>query len=246
MNPKHAFTLALLITLLIASNFFIVSNYKNPERKTVLVTRVIDGDTLIVEEDLTLRLLNINTPEKNHPGYKEALEFIKQFENQTVEIEEMGRERYGRTLARVYTPEYLNLELVELGLATKFLVHESELKLFNNAENDAVANSLGIFKKSKYFNCIDLKINPEEEIIKIKSKCGKLNFDKWLIKDESRKEYKFENLIISEINIHTEKGEDNETDIFLQSPQDVWNNDRDTVYIFDSQQKIVHHESYSY
>ena len=44
MKQKHSFILALLITLLIAGNVYVFSILEKPNAKTVLVTKVIDGD----------------------------------------------------------------------------------------------------------------------------------------------------------------------------------------------------------
>ena len=246
MQQKHAFILALLLTLLIASDVYLFSHLNKAERKTVLITRGIDGDTFEIEKGEVIRLLNINTPEKGISGFEEAKQFLVQFENKTVEIEKVGSGKYGRTLARIYSPNYLNLEIIQKGLGTKFLVEKSELKLFSKAEKSAIESGLGIWKKSQYFNCFKSEIDSKEEVISIKSICGNINFENWVITDESRKEYKFPDLSFIEINLHTSEGENNETDLFWNSKTSVWNNDRDSLYIFDSERRLAHYESYGY
>ncbi|MEK6855237.1 MAG: thermonuclease family protein [Nanoarchaeota archaeon] len=246
MKSSHALILSLLITLFISLNVSLLGSINKSVRKPLIITRVIDGDTLITEEGTTIRLLNINTPEKNNPGYQEALSFLKKLENKTVEIEELETEKYGRTLARVYSPNYLNLEIVSLGLAKKFLVDEAETKEFNEAEEEAVENSRGLWKKSPYYNCLSAKIDQKDEVIYLKSKCGKIYIKNWYLTDESRKEYKFGNLSIDEINIHSKSGANTETNLFWKSKQNIWNNDRDTLYVFDEKNNLVHHQSYGY
>ena len=246
MEPKHAFILSLLLTILIANNVYVFSNLEENERTKVLITEIIDGDTIKTQSGLTLRLLNINSPEKNIPGFDEAKKFLSQFKNQTVEIETLEYDKYGRTLARVFTPAYINLEIVEKGLATKFLVDESELTEFAEAEELAIRNSLGIWKKSPYSDCFESKINEEEEKILIKNNCEPVSVKNWVIKDESRKEYKLQEANLGKINVHTKAGIDNETDLFWNSAQNVWNDDRDTLYLFDSERRLVHHEAYGY
>ncbi len=246
MEQNYAFILALLITLLIASNVYIFSTINEDGRRIILVSRVIDGDTLVSNDGEKFRLANINTPEKNEKGFEQALQFLSSLENTTAEIEEIGIEKYGRTLVRVYSPQYINLELVKKGLAKKFLVDKNELKEFSGAEKFAVDNSLGIWRKSKYFNCVESEINPEEEIILLKSICGNMNIYNWIVMDESRKRYKFPIVTIGKINLHSFNGENNETDVFWNNKQDIWNNDRDTLYIFDSEEKLVHYKSYGY
>ena len=45
-----------------------------------MISRVIDGDTVELEDGRTIRLLNINTPEKGRPFSDEATDFLKEYE----------------------------------------------------------------------------------------------------------------------------------------------------------------------
>ena len=246
MKTKHAFILALLITLLIFFNLQFIKSVNKSDRKVVFVSRVIDGDTLELENGQTIRLLNINTPEKNENGYEEAKDFLKSIENKTIEIEETGTDKYDRTLARIFNPAYLNLDLVKKGLGKKFLVQDSELKNFANAEKQAVENELGLWKKSQYFSCFTSNIDEKIEIVHLKNSCKKINMLGWYLADESRKKYIFENIYLGEVNVHSSSGKDNETDLFWSQTQNVWNNERDTLYLYDSEDKIVNYNSYGY
>ena len=244
MNPKHSFILALLITLVIA-NFIYLSNSLGAEREEVLVTRVIDGDTF-ESEDAVYRLVNINTPEKGEKGYLEAKSFLKILENKTVEIELIGLDKYSRTLVKVYSPKYVNLELIEKGMAKKFLVQEDELKIFAEAEESAVLTEKGIWEKSDYFNCFEAEIDEEKEEAMLKNSCNSLNLEGWVITDESRKKYKFKSVVLEEVNLHSGEGKDDENNLFWGSSQNIWNNDRDTLYLFDDEGRIAHYNSYGY
>ena len=97
-----------------------------------VVVRVADGDTLTVRfddgEEETIRLLDVDTPETVHPTRPkecfgaQASDFTKTLMGQRVGIEEMGRDRYGRLLAYVWTGpdeggELWNVRLLEEGLA---------------------------------------------------------------------------------------------------------------------------------
>ncbi len=97
-----------------------------------VVVRVADGDTLTVRfddgEEETIRFLDVDTPETVHPTRPEecfgaqASNFTKTLMGQRVGIEEMGRDRYGRVLAYVWTEpeeggELWNIRLLEEGLA---------------------------------------------------------------------------------------------------------------------------------
>lgn len=247
MSRKYALLLAILITGLIASNAFLFSlSSSYSSRETVRVERVIDGDTLVLDDGRTLRLSNINTPEKNEKGYQEALEFLKNYENLTLELETLGVDRYQRTLGRIYTPDYLNLEIVKSGIGRKFLVHDSEKSDFADAEEYAIKNSLGIWSKSEHYGCFKAKINPEKEIISLLNICETLSMQDWTIKDESRKTYKLPDIALGKVNINSENGEDNETDLFWNSKTNIWNNDRDTLYLFDKDNDLAHYQPYGY
>ena len=138
MNKKLAFTLSLLITLLIASNIILFKYLNQSQKQTVVISRIIDGDTLETQQGLMIRLENINSPEKNQPGYEQAKNFLLPLVNTTVEIQITGTDKYYRTLAKIYTPKYLNLEIVEKGLAKKYLVDDQEAPLFAEAEAQAI------------------------------------------------------------------------------------------------------------
>lgn len=244
MNKKYALIFALLFTLLIAFDMFLIS-HQPKKLETIKIIRAIDGDTIEMENGEIIRFANINTPEKGSFGYEEAKNFLKAFENKSISIERLGNEKYGRVLARVYSPDYLNLEIIKEGLGNKFLVEEEEKEIFAEAEQEAIKLSAGLWKKSQYFGCFEAEVDAQQENVKIKNNCKNTNAEDWVIKDESRKKYKFASIALGEINLYSGKGEDNETDLFWNG-QDVWNNDRDTMYLFDKEGKMVLYYSYGY
>jgi len=251
MEKKKALILALIFTFLIANflYFFKIIEEENVELEKVKLKRAIDGDTLELEDGRVVRMLNINTPEKKENYYKEAKDFTKIFENKTLSFLFLGKDKYDRELAKVYYQDtYINLELVNNGLAVKFLVQDSEKELFDNSEKNALKNSLGLWKKSDFFGCLDSEIKPSEEILIIKNKCDSLDLSNWLLRDESRKKYIFSDIKLSKnemIKIKSGKGADSSADVSWKIG-DVWNNDKDTIYIFDKDGQIVYHKSYGY
>jgi endonuclease YncB( thermonuclease family) len=249
LNKRHALVFAFLLAGLIISDVFLfklVSPENKPSRETAVIARVVDGDTLKLEDGRTLRLLNINSPEKGTIGANLSKDFLKSFENKTVEIEITDIDKYQRSLARIYSPEYLNLKIVELGFAPKFLVQDSELSVFSEAEENAIGKNLGIWKKSAYKGCFESETDENAETVRIKNNCEPLFMAGWFLKDESRKTYKFRNISFDEITLHSLNGTENSTDLFWQSESNIWNNDRDTLYLFDPEGGIAHHESYGY
>ncbi len=247
MKKRHALILAILFTCLVASNFYVFSTLKEDKiLNSAKITRIIDGDTLEVNNGTKIRLLNINAPEKDQRGHDLGFNFLKGLENKTVDIDIIGTDKYNRNLARIYTPDYINLLMVREGFASKFLVQESELKEFSKAEEEAISSSKGIWIKSSYYGCFSIDINKNSEVVDIYNKCKEVNMLGWILKDESRKIFSFKDFSIGQIKIHSLKGEDNSTDLFWQSTTNIWNNDRDSLYLFDNDGGLAAYEEYGY
>lgn len=254
MDKKPALILTLLITLLISINFYFITSSKEIPKESVILSRVIDGDTLeIIDKNAdkrTIRLININTPEKSETGYNEAKSFLSRFENKTISIEKLETDKYKRTLARIYfLDEYINLEIIRNGLANKFLVRESEKSLFDKAESEAIKNSKGLWKKSSYFDCLSASVNKKEEFVRITNLCSKINLNGFSIKDESRKIYYLKNITLDEgeqITLHTRQGNDTQQDIFWNSKTEIWNDDADSIYIKDNENNLIFYKSDGY
>jgi len=245
MEKRYALLIAFLVTLLIAGNYlFLNADEIFPEREIVVISRVIDGDTVELEDGRIIRLLNINTPEKGRTGSEEASNFLKQFENQAVELEITGVGRYGRILGRLYAKKYLNLELVRLGLAHQYLGEEHEIGSFKKAEQEAREKELGIWEKSEHYGCLSVEINKKDEFVIIEDKCG-VDFSSWTIKDESTKIYKFEEDWEGEISLYSGDGVDEEDELYW-GRGDVWNDDKDSIFVRDEKGLLVYYDSYGY
>lgn len=103
---------------------------KDYEKESCFVNRVIDGDTLVCDNE-TIRLLGIDTPEKGEEYYQEAKDFLKQVEGKEVEVlrdwENLGK--YKRKLRYVfYNGRLFNIELLEQGLAKAFIIEDLKYK----------------------------------------------------------------------------------------------------------------------
>ena len=184
---------------------------------------------------------------KNHREHREEFNFLKDYENKSVEVEFKSRDKYGRDLVKIYTPKYLNLEIVQQGYANKFLVSEEELEIFKKAEENAINNSKGIWNVSSYFNCFFASVFPEEELIELENNCKNINLKDWILKDESRKEYKFENVSINnKLSIKTKRGNNTKEKVFMNFGENMLNNDRDSIYLFDEKGNIAFYYYYGY
>ena len=87
MNKKYSLLIAFLITGLIASNIYLLSIQKKQNSlQSAILARVIDGDTIVLDDGRTIRLLNINSPEKGVHGAELSKSFLKERRNIVKEI----------------------------------------------------------------------------------------------------------------------------------------------------------------
>lgn len=156
--------LSLTLTALSASPAF--------AQKYIYVTSVFDGDTILLKGGTKVRLLAINTPEidystgKAEPfAYQAKAELEKLIGNQPVrlELDVEKTDRYGRTLAHVYTKNgtWLNKALVEKGLAHvySFPKNTQHVSTLLKAEEKARKKKAGIWSKNEWriFDATDYK-----------------------------------------------------------------------------------------
>lgn len=114
-----------------------------------LVTRVVDGDTIVVEGVGTVRLIGVDTPETVDPRRpvqyfgREASEFTRQTALDHVvrlEFEGPRTDRYGRTLAYVYLSNgmLLNAEIIRRGFGFAYTAFPFKmLEAFREYEREA-------------------------------------------------------------------------------------------------------------
>jgi endonuclease YncB( thermonuclease family) len=247
MKKTASFLISLLITIIIASNIYVFHLLNQPQPQKGLVSKVIDGDTLELFSGETLRLENINSPEKFEFNHELSYNFLKNLENKTISFLIVSKGRYNRSISKVYFQGiYINQELVSLGLSPKSFTNPKESKKFLNLEIKAISSEKGIWKKSNHYGCFNLFLEPQKELIILKNNCKKLNIKGWYIKDESTKRYVFPDFYLEKVIISSKKGKDNSTNLFWNSNSNIWNNDRDTFYLFDEQGNLAHYYPYGY
>ena len=169
----------LIFIVLFIASVIIFYNLDLTRGKTYTVTRIIDGDTVELENGMKVRLLGINTPEKGRPYSTEAAEFLKSLVlNKKVEIKSYGADMYGRILGYLFVKKNNVNELI-LGNGFANLYYYDKDEYYNElkyAEKFARENGLGIWEKSEYFGCIKLieldyldKRDEEYETIRIEN-----------------------------------------------------------------------------
>ena len=108
--------------------------------KTGTVTKVIDGDTIWIENEEKVRLVGVNTPELRQRGYDEAKNYtIVMVKNKQVCLDidnAKPKDRFGRTLAIVYiNGTNLNRELLRNRYAKVMYMPPSEFYPYDWIEN---------------------------------------------------------------------------------------------------------------
>jgi micrococcal nuclease len=122
------------------------------------VTRVIDGDTLVLQNDARVRLIGVDTPETKHPTKPiepfgpEASSFTKRaVEGKVVQLkfDREKRDRYQRLLAYVYLDDWcLNEEIIRAGYSkciTRYPFDRSMKARFKLAEDEAKTSRRGLW-----------------------------------------------------------------------------------------------------
>jgi micrococcal nuclease len=131
------------------------------ETETVVVRRVIDGDTIQLSDGTRVRLLGINSPElaqQDREAEAGALEAFKWLQSEiegrsiTLRYGPERRDSYGRTLAWIYDSDgtLINLQLLTEGharLVTRFGLPDDLRTDLHQAAARARAAQRGIWKK---------------------------------------------------------------------------------------------------
>lgn len=225
MKALNVLLILLVFNTFILLGFLVSEMTGNVVKSRVLinVTRVIDGDT--IDTDIgKVRLLGINTPEKNQFGYEEAKEDLSSYSGMQIELEEHGKDKYERILGYIfYNNELINKKILQAGLASLYYydkdAYYNELK---TAEEMARQEEVGIWKKSKNYSCIQLiklqyieseRCKNQEQLV-INNKCGSMNVS---LKDDATHIYPLE---LS-------------SGLYIQNFSCIWNDEGDSLYIYD-------------
>jgi endonuclease YncB( thermonuclease family) len=110
--------------------------------KQAIITQVVDGDTVEINNGQTIRMLGINAPERGESGFEEAknyLEDVLDGETVTLEYDTYQDDKFGRLLAYIWEDcqsamgctngkRMVNWLMVKKGLA-KVVIYEDRRKL---------------------------------------------------------------------------------------------------------------------
>jgi len=240
---------------------------ENPlNMESAVVARVIDGDTVELEDGSKVRLLGVNAPEKGQLCFEQAKEKLEERTlNKTIFLETDGDEidDYNRLLRYIWVGTNLvNKELLEDGLAHVY-TYGADLKYatdFYAAQQDAMESDKCLWPKSEYADCISISKfqfdaedndneNLNQEFVVFKNSCeGDINMTGWTIKDESASNmYTFSVFTAEsdeEFTLFSGKRVDTNTEIYWGRTRAVWNNNGDTLFFRDKQGDLVLSETY--
>ncbi|HOW37267.1 MAG TPA: thermonuclease family protein [Candidatus Pacearchaeota archaeon] len=264
-NKKYRVLLVMLIFLLLFVNYEFLNDELSKlltDSEYALVTRVIDGDTLELEDGERVRLLGINTPEKGEAYYNEAKELLENLTlNKTVRVE-FGKKKYDlydRTLAYIFvenTPEqdvFVNVKIVEQGFANLYFPESQKLHYaeFAEAWESCLEKNQNLCEKSlaKCAPCIELKqLNYNSQKVVFENICNfSCDLNDWKIKDEGRKNFIFDDFFLnsnSEVSIIVGNKTDTKDILYWKKETYVWTESGDSLFLRDSAGKLVLWESY--
>ncbi|MCL4877323.1 MAG: thermonuclease family protein [Anaerolineae bacterium] len=226
---------------------------------TVTVTHVVDGDTVDLADGTRIRLIGINTPELDQPYYDEATQFTRALlENKQVGLEFDADEldQYDRTLAYLWIGDELaNYTIVRSGWANSLSIQPNVkyAVYIEQAQEKAAAEGAGIWQQSQATVAIDFvqydpqgpdEENMNDEYVRLYNNgTVEINIAGFTVSDESRRVYTFGDLTLlpnGRVTLHSGCGVDTPpSQVFWCADDPVWNNSGDTVYVYDTEGRLV-------
>jgi micrococcal nuclease len=249
MNKRaEIFALILAVLMLFLANYSYIDSFAvriADEREEVFVVRVIDGDTIEIARNETLketiRLLGINTPERGEKYYKEAKEFLESLVlNRTIELEKLreDKDKYGRSLRYIFAAgKNVNINIIEEGFANAYFPSGKDryAERFYEAWEQCLNEGKNLCEKStdKCINCIelmDLSIKNSEAVLS--NKCSfECDVKGWELKGEGRKKTVLEEIISPGESIVIET-------------ENAWQETGDSLFLRDENGNLILHYHY--
>jgi micrococcal nuclease len=275
MTPKKTALLLLLVLLSILACDLEGTPTPVPppdDAETFRVKEVVDGDTIVLEDDTRVRYIGLNTPERDRPFYEEATEANRKLvENKEIRLEfdTVKVDQYGRTLAYVFARDstaspqgetFVNLELLRQGYANVFTVPPNVKyeESFREAEQEARETGRGLWAtletgvKIAYIQANapgnDAE-NPNGEWVEIVNEGSEaVNLEGYSLKDAATHIYTFPAFTLqpgATVHLYSGQGQDDASSLYWGlAGEAVWNNDGDSAFLRDSEGNLV--DDYSY
>lgn len=259
-----------ILVLLLIAVFMISGCTSSIEKEDAFASFVVDGDTFVTGTGDKVRLIGIDAPERNQSGYSEAKKWL----SEVIEEKEVGLEKgsertdvYGRLLRYVYLNGTLvNLEMVRKGYARVNIIppntkYKSRLL---TAEQNARTQGRGIWAgRSACSSCLEVKEfngdaegndchNPNGEYVVFENSCDyRCNLTHWRVSDKASNTFIFPKFVLnshSQVTLYSGQGVNSQAKLYMNSKDEacnaVWNNDGDTLFLRNSEGKLVLVEEY--
>jgi endonuclease YncB( thermonuclease family) len=160
--------------LLIISVLAIATTAVAAATLTGKVVKIADGDTLTLLVDKTqirVRLEGIDTPERGQPfGRKAGQALAKKVFGKVVQVDDLGRDRYGRRLGTVRLDKRnVNLDLVREGWAWRYRKYAPKNKELASAEAAARKAKRGLWADAKPIPPWDWRQSERDKRLKSRS-----------------------------------------------------------------------------
>ena len=254
------FILAGIILIALFFSLPLTGLFTYSDQERALVIRVIDGDTVELENEERVRLLGIDTPERGQVLFDEASDFLKErIEKKEVILKKdvTDKDKYDRLLRYIYIRDtFVNLELVKAGLA-KVLIYppdEEYQEILLQAEALAREKNLGVWQHDDSKFCFAIfylhynaagndNNNLNDEFVKFRNACKHtISLNNWVLRDRVNKTYTFPDIELAGkelLTLHTGSGQDNETDIYWNNNRAIWNNNGDSLKAWNSDGELM-------
>ena len=220
--------------------------------------RVVDGDTFVTSSGSIVRLIGINAPERGRPFYLESKNALKALiEGRLVELDAdvQDRDDYGRLLRYAYVGgEMVNARMIEDGFANVFTLPPNLrfAEFFLSLERDAIKNGKGLWASSavtgvkiasQHFDARgydEENLNDEYLIISNKNDFA-FDVTGFLLRDQAGHEFVLYLILPAngEVRVRTGSGVNDNSNYYLGCDDPIWNNDYETAYLWDDNDKLV-------
>lgn len=129
-------------------------------REELYVKNVIDGDTIVLSDNRTVRLIGVDCPEKAHPlkpvqyFAEEATKFVRNIcikKKVRLEFDWQKEDKHGRTLAYVFLEDgtFLNAEIIKQGYGFAYTKYPFKyLEQFRKYEKEAREKGKGLWAEN--------------------------------------------------------------------------------------------------
>jgi len=140
------------------------------QRQGILVLEVLDGDTILLDHDVRLRLRHVDAPELEFCGGQEAKDLLtKLTKGKRVIVKEQIIDQYGRPMALLYVNNNLiNLEMLKSGWVRYHSDNTSQTESIKRIADETKKSKIGIWSSKCYQT-----INPDNPKCNIKGNTDK-------------------------------------------------------------------------